>query len=365
MKNLTPPKVLILMSDSSKSATLQNGVWWFDANKSNRRRATLIFADGTIFAIDENGERRESAIKNAHISSRLGNVPRIITFADGVSIVADDNDWIDAMLSCSLPLHVLESQWRWALITICAAAMLATMTVVYGVPWAAAVVARRMPINTLSTITESVYDTLKNRNFIWTSDLSAAQQTHVQEIFARVAKNYGDYNYRLRLHDFSVGNAFALPDGLIIATDPMIELLSDDEIAAVFAHEIGHVEERHGMRSLLESSGIGALLILAGADISGVIAGGAGLIHLKYSRAHEREADCFSYHYLQKHNMSGDLLASALDKLESEITAHTSSPTADDDDDSTAAQIKDKLIVLLSTHPQTEERKNLSAACDN
>ncbi|SMN12024.1 Zn-dependent protease with chaperone function [uncultured Candidatus Thioglobus sp.] len=328
----------------------------------------MVFADGTICAINENGEQRDVAIKDAHISSRLGNVPRVITFADGVSVVADDNDFIDAMLSRVSSLHAVESKWHWVLITGCAAVILATMTVIYGVPSAADVIARRLSTEHLSTVSTSVYETLKEGNFILPSNLSAAQTTRAEQIFARVADDYGNYNYRLRLHDFFVANAFALPDGLIIATDPMIELLSDDEMTAVFAHEIGHVEYRHGMRSVFESSGVLAFLILAGGDISGVVAGGVGLINLKYSRAHEREADCFAYHYLQQRNMSGVLLGSALHKMEEEELQSPFSAEESNDDNETLVddeKIADKIFLLLSTHPQTEERQNLAIACDD
>ena len=58
-------------------------------------------------------------------------------------------------------------------------------------------------------------------------------------------------------------NAFALPDGVIVFTDELIGLLeSDAEILAVFAHEYGHVVERHSLRQILQDSAIAVLSFL-------------------------------------------------------------------------------------------------------
>ncbi len=50
-------------------------------------------------------------------------------------------------------------------------------------------------------------------------------------------------------------NAFALPGGIVIVTDQLMQLAEhDDEILAVLAHEIGHVKHRHVLRGLPQDS---------------------------------------------------------------------------------------------------------------
>ena len=50
---------------------------------------------------------------------------------------------------------------------------------------------------------------------------------------------------------------------LIVAGDRLLKILSDEEFAAVMAHEIGHVHGRHGMRSFLQSVGLFAFISFA------------------------------------------------------------------------------------------------------
>lgn len=73
----------------------------------------------------------------------------------------------------------------------------------------------------------------------------------VSEIGYRVAReaNYDDYPISFYLADMVEPNAFALPGGHIFVTRGMLELgLSDDALAALLGHEIGHVVRKHGMR---------------------------------------------------------------------------------------------------------------------
>ncbi len=51
-------------------------------------------------------------------------------------------------------------------------------------------------------------------------------------------------------------NAFALPSGIVVMTDELVELAkTDDELVAVLAHEIGHVRGRHALRQTAAGGG--------------------------------------------------------------------------------------------------------------
>ena len=55
-------------------------------------------------------------------------------------------------------------------------------------------------------------------------------------------------------------NAFALPGGIIVVFDELVELAGDDErVLGVLGHELGHVVHRHSMRQLFQALGVGAL----------------------------------------------------------------------------------------------------------
>ena len=360
-------------SDATKSSdALRHGVRWFDAHSSRRRLAELFVKGDMLTAVNEDGERRDVSIKDAVISPRLGNVPRTITFADGVCVTADDNDWIDAAFSRGdktiLSAHFWESRHTIAAGSVIAAVVMLWWGVVYVIPVVSDIIARRIPLSHLTAISESVYDSFVEHEILEPGELSLEQKTRAESIFANVAADYDDYPYRLRVHGFFSINAFALPDGLIVASDSLVELLSDDELAAVFAHEIGHVERRHGMRAVVESSSIALFLALWGGDVSALISGGAAvLLNLHYSRDSEREADCFAYNYLQKHGMSGSLVGEALIKITDanippgELEEIFGKTTEDED---TTSSDWHAIVEALSTHPDTGSRQNLSVACD-
>jgi predicted Zn-dependent protease len=105
-------------------------------------------------------------------------------------------------------------------------------------------------------------------------------------------------------------NAFAVPGGVVgINTGLILTSDSEDELAGVLAHELGHLSQRHFARSQ-EANQYNQWLALAGllASIAGVVAGGAGAgdlgvavgasaqaiavqNQLRYSRDYEQEAD--------------------------------------------------------------------------
>lgn len=149
-------------------------------------------------------------------------------------------------------------------------------------------------------------------------------------------------------------NAFAGPNGIIGIHTGLIEAAqTEDELAAVIAHEIAHVTQKHLSRRFeqyetLNLTNIGTLLaaILIGSqDPSAGMAvylGGLGLSTqeaLKFSRIHEHEADHIGIQYL--HQSHYDPLA----------MSHFFGRIAD------KAQYNEfKPPEILLTHPVTEKR---------
>lgn len=81
-----------------------------------------------------------------------------------------------------------------------------------------------------------------------------------------------EINTPLTVHvlDHGLINAFALPGGYVVFFDGLLEAAKNpEEVAAVFAHEIGHVQARDPTRIALRSAGsIGVLGLLFG-DFAG------------------------------------------------------------------------------------------------
>lgn len=102
------------------------------------------------------------------------------------------------------------------------------------------------------------------------------------------------YTFRLVVDDSL--NAFAIPGGHIYVQTGVVKSAdTESELAAVMAHEIGHVAALHHKETIAKSMGVELLNDVlfgeeesAGRVLGGIV--GKGIL-LKYSRTHEYEAD--------------------------------------------------------------------------
>ncbi len=115
-------------------------------------------------------------------------------------------------------------------------------------------------------------------------------------------------------------NAFALPGGFIFVSRPLAELCrSDDELASVLAHEIGHVVRGHAIDGLLAAK-VGG--ILSGGHVArralGPLLGKllSELLTKDYSRTQEFEADRFALSLLDAAGMDGRGMTSLFERLD-------------------------------------------------
>lgn len=124
-----------------------------------------------------------------------------------------------------------------------------------------------------------------------------------------------DLPYELTVHvlDHPMVNAFALPGGHVVFFDGLIQAADHpDEVAAVFAHEIGHVAARDPTRIALRTAGsVGVIGLLFGD-----FAGGAvmlmlanQLIQATYTQDAEAGADAFAHQRLRAAGIPPSALA--------------------------------------------------------
>lgn len=113
--------------------------------------------------------------------------------------------------------------------------------------------------------------------------------------------------WQIQVLDDPTVNAFALPGGYLYITRGLMAWLgSEDELAAVIGHEIGHVTARHSANTLSRTILAAPLLGLVGAldpqmEHIGALTGlGTGLARLSHSREDERQADDLGLRYLQR-----------------------------------------------------------------
>ena len=102
---------------------------------------------------------------------------------------------------------------------------------------------------------------------------------------------------------------------MIVAGDRLLKILSDEEFAAVMAHEIGMcMAARDAVFFTIRRAF--CFYFVRFWRPSFLLAGGVGFIKPEYSRGFEREADCFAYHYTVRNNLPATLIGDALQKME-------------------------------------------------
>jgi predicted Zn-dependent protease len=152
-------------------------------------------------------------------------------------------------------------------------------------------------------------------------------------------------------------NAFALPGGYVYITRGLIALADDEaEMAAVLAHEIGHVTARHSAQrySKAMATNIGLAVLGIVGSAAGVPSGAGNLASLgaqlylqSYSREQELEADVLGIRYLTRAGYDARAMTRFFHKLE----AHKRLEATLSGDPKAADRHH-----VLATHPRTAER---------
>lgn len=182
----------------------------------------------------------------------------------------------------------------------------------------------------------------------WTPEdlVTAAQNDErlddVQDIVDRLVVHWPDstYQFRVEVDASELPNAMAMPGGLIVVTQGLLDQVeSENELAFVLGHELGHFKNRDHLRAL----GRGVVLSLlfttiTGSDVSGMGVKIADLTIRGFSRRQESAADQFG---LTVVNAEFGHVAEAwrlFDRWDSENAA------------------KRDFVTYLSTHPDTGDR---------
>ena len=205
------------------------------------------------------------ATLHLRVSPRIGSSDRFIDLPDGGQFACADHALLDSLPQES-PSEGLVAwlEERWGIALACIAIVLCTLSAAYffGLPVAAEHIAARIPMETQQSLGRQALVWLDQRQWFKPTNLDLDTQKAIRDGFDKLRsdlplKNY----YRLEFRSSApVGpNAFALPGGIIIITDDMVKIAKTiEEVLAILAHEIGHVELRHTMRSLLQNSVIAA-----------------------------------------------------------------------------------------------------------
>ncbi len=284
--------------------------------------------------------------EGTRVSERLQHAPRLIRFADGCFCEVADQAALDAALAAIgyRPSWVARAQRHWGQVLVALVILLAAIWAVYrwALPVAADWAARRVPMRVEQALGARAAEIMEAQ-MLKPSTLPPARSGELQRLFASLVP-LGERGYRLALHDGAgIGaNAFALPGGTVVVTDQLVKLAPDDDaLAAVMAHEIGHVENRHLLRRIIAGTVVGAVVTVIAGDASGLMAAlPAALANLSYSRDMEREADRYAVGELKRRHIPIEPFARMLQRLQG---AHGGADAP-------------AWARYLQTHPDTEDR---------
>lgn len=223
----------------------------------------------------------------------------------------------------------------------------------YGIPLAAQIAADQVPDTWVDTLGQGMLSSL-DAGTLQPTQLPRERRDALLDRFTRLrhpsARHTARYQVLFRRSDQIGPNAMALPSGVIVVTDALVNLAhgdaggADDAVIAVLAHEAGHIERRHGIRLVFQNSLVGMVLAWLVGDPSSLMAAApAVLLQAKYSRDLEREADAYAVAVLDANGIERRHFARMLMLLERAQLEGASSGAG-------------AVTSYLSTHPVTAER---------
>lgn len=286
------------------------------------------------------------------MSEALGTIPLFVTFADGGRFVPTHDAIFRAWyFSQRKPgvVHRLERHKLGVAVALLLCVLSGAFWYYGALPWLSQVIARNVPVAVEQRLGEYVLRVLEKGGDFQASALPARRQQALEALFRQTLPaqmRQEQSSVKLKLMRSSLGaNAFMLPDGTLILTDELVALAkSDDAIAAVMLHEMGHHHYRHGMQMLVRSSVTSLLLMWMMGDVSGIgdtlLQSAAFLDQMQFSRGMEREADAFAVMGMRQQQRPLEAMIQIFQTLEA--SAKPDVPNG---------------MVWLSTHPSMKERQ--------
>jgi predicted Zn-dependent protease len=219
----------------------------------------------------------------------------------------------------------------------------------------AAIVARQIPIEWEQQLGKSTYAQYRITHDVLELDKADDPLDQLTRVLTQQLDNSA-YQFAFHIVNDPSLNAFALPGGyVVIHSGLIIKAENADELLGVLAHELSHVTQQHGLRSVITSAGVIITIQALLGDASGLMATIASatplLLNLQYSRGFENEADEKGFELLRAANINPQGLVQFFKKIIIE-----QEKIKDKIDNEEAAELLASVSGFLSTHPATQER---------
>ena len=327
---------------------------WYDGRTSQRREVTLT-SDGETVKVVGEGLELSYPLVELRIEPGLGSARRLLRFPDGATAETTADDFVTGLQVRQGTGGFFRGVHRWETSIKRALAALALLLAVafgfvrYGLPFLAEKAAFALPATTEELLGRETLVIL-DRLLLEPTALPVERQRSLRRQFAVMTAGHPEqrgWRLEFRSSEAVGANAFALPSGIVIVTDQLVEIAKgDDGLAGVLAHEIGHLQRRHALRHLLQNSATALLVATLTGDIASATSLAAAmptaLIDAKFSRDFEREADDAAIAYLKGKGIPVRVYAEMLAQLDA---AHWQE-----------REVAPRFGDLLGDHPQMLER---------
>lgn len=180
---------------------------------------------------------------------------------------------------------------------------------------------------------------------------------YVQKVGEKLAKHShrSDLKYYFNVIDSPGVNAFAFPGGYIYINRGLLAYLnSEDQLAAVLAHELGHITARHAVKQSTAKTAMSVLSVVAlfgtgSSQVAGATQRGGEVLVSGYGREHELEADRLGAQYLSNAGYDSDALLDVIAILKDQERYAKNTAKA-------RGIKKQTYHGLFSTHPRNDKR---------
>lgn len=174
------------------------------------------------------------------------------------------------------------------------------------------------------------------------------------------------YEFKIRVLDIDIPNAFAAPGGYIVIFRGLIDRAeSPDEVAGVLAHEMGHVTHQHSMTHLIRAIGFQTLivpLISGGAMAADMLSEmGQAALQASYTRELEEDADRVAVELMNRAGLKAATFTDLLYRIEQEFGSlpDEGETEAGGPDGEAADDGSFSFPDMMATHPSTPDRARM------
>lgn len=237
----------------------------------------------------------------------------------------------------------------------------------WGLSSSAPLIAAMVPIEVEERIGKSTVEqvTLLFGGFKSSDELTCRRRDGLRALDAMTeqltAVDDSPYEFKIRVLDIPIPNAFAAPGGYIVIFRGLIDLAeTPDEVAGVLAHEMGHVTHQHSMTHLVRSIGFQALivpLISGGAMAADVLSEmGQAALQASYTRELEEDADRVAVELMNRAGLKAATFTDLLYRIEQEFGTL---PEEDETDGGRSDDESFSFPDMMATHPSTPDRARM------